>query len=465
MKEDILNGNYNDPFELDSYAESRIDGFGENVEKLSKSLKENTAKYMRKRKNNQEDPDEDELKDQYPKNRHYRPVEGIKDPWNEDQSFIWPDYEAEAFEREIESFRARPESNTGYNNRALNKKMTDMYGEQAKKCIKNTLFKESRARRPLKESENNPELDAKMLKKYEEQNYWYFVDDEDFPAINNLAEAFGEAVVKTFPYFKINQFNPKTKNPANNNIYIEVHGYGYKGAVSEYRLIARYDEPDNTNWKDKSTYIPRPELYWRRQQHLKTGYTHENHERFIKFLKKSINQYLGTAAVENGFEVTNVNYDRCRRYDDTSYLYIEVKPTAKLNAIANSPVEKKLQKVVDRIVKNFNASKLAEVDGKTYWISHSGYEGSEVIFSTHLAEDSDKYYDTDGDDEYVKNDNYKKPILYLDAPNLGYCNWNSGAGYIKGDHVKTLDDIIDVAEKFVRYLKDVGRDVYDNSNY
>lgn len=456
MKEDILNGNYNDPMVLDSYAISRVDGFGESVEKLSKALKESNVKYMKKRKDAQEDLDEDEFEGQYPKKRNYRPVEGVQEPWTGDQSFIWPDYEAEAFEKELESFRARPVSNTGYNNKALNKKMTDKYGDKAKKCIKNTLFKESKIRKPLKESEN-----AEDLKVYEERANWYFVDEEDFPALKVISEAFGAAMAKLFHY-NVDRFDQKTDKGANNNTYVSVKGYGYKGSVNLYRVYLAYDEPNQGTKENPG--VTRPSILWKRQQHLAIStYDYSIEQRFEKYLNKQLHSQLDSIVQELGYSIKKVEYSRFRQYDDSNYVYMDLEPKQKLDSINNAPVEEKLQKVVDRIVKNLHAEQLAVRGDTTYWISTRGYEGSEIVFSTCLTTDNDDYYDTDDGEE--RNENYKKPILYLDVPNRGYCNWNSGAGYIKAAHVKTLDDILEVAEKFERYLKEVGRDVYENSNY
>lgn len=140
MKEDIIHGNYKDPMELDEFALNRISDFGNDVETLFEgSLKESTIKYMRKKQQNLENSDLNAY--EYSTSRGYREVQGLKEPWTEDQSFIWPDYEAEAFEKTIESFRKRPESNTGYKNKALNDKMITWFGKQAKDCIENKLIK------------------------------------------------------------------------------------------------------------------------------------------------------------------------------------------------------------------------------------------------------------------------------------------------------------------------------------
>lgn len=141
MREDILSGNYVDPMELDEFALTRVSDFGNDVETLFEPLNESVVKYLKKRKElQQEDFDEESIKDQYPAKRKYRPVKGIKEPWTDDQSLIWPDYEAEAFENFLASIRGRPKSNTGYENKALNRRMTQIYGNRANKCIDDNLF-------------------------------------------------------------------------------------------------------------------------------------------------------------------------------------------------------------------------------------------------------------------------------------------------------------------------------------
>ena len=146
MHEDILSGNYSDPMEMDNFAIDKVNEFGENVEKLANNLlTESELKFYKKKKANLEDLYEDEaeeqeekMKDQYPAKRHYRRVDGTN-PWDvkttkdgiiDDQSFYWPDYEAESFEAALDEFRQRPESNTGYDNEALNKKMQDRWSKQ-----------------------------------------------------------------------------------------------------------------------------------------------------------------------------------------------------------------------------------------------------------------------------------------------------------------------------------------------
>lgn len=149
MHVDILNGNYIDPLDRDYYSDLGIEDYENNVQDLcDKDLKENYNKYFKKKRNALEELDETEDEDdptmggKYDARRHMRKVNIGTEPWNYDQSFIWPDYEAEAFENSLEQFRQRPESNTGYLNKKLNQIMQTRWGkEQANKCIDNTLFK------------------------------------------------------------------------------------------------------------------------------------------------------------------------------------------------------------------------------------------------------------------------------------------------------------------------------------
>lgn len=448
MKEDILNGNYNDPMELDSYSISRVESFGENVEKLGKSLKENNVKYMRKKKNTLNDLDEDELDSQYPKKRNYRVVKGIKEPWTGDQSFIWPDYEAEAFEKEIESFRTRPESNTGYSNKALNKKMTDKYGDQAKKCIKNTLFKESRTRKSLKESEEP----SALLKQYEKDCDWYFIQNEDVDDLLKIVEALKEVGNTYFNKYGYVVADKKANSEDPRSLYLTVNGYGRREAVSAYRIIFKSSDADEYEFfRD-----------WCKVRHLGRTPSSRN------TLEKQVQKYF-KAAIENvcesvGYEITDVSFSRCGAYDDTPYVYVDLKPTKKINALNNLPVDKKLQKVEKTIVKDTGAKLLTEVEDTKYW-KIKDYEGAEVIFTTCLTTDKADVYPSDDEAGYSENPNFNKPILYLDIPNTGYCNWNSGTGYIEDRDVRDIDAIEHIAEKFIGKLKKVGREVYENSNY
>lgn len=149
MKENILNGNYNDPFDRDPLAEYFIDEYAIQVQEIATNdkLKESYNKYFRKRRENQEFSEEESLDAQHDPRRNMRKVNIDSEPWDEDQSFIWPDYEAEAFENDLDQFRQRPESNTGYLNKRLNQIMRTRWGQsQVDKCIDNTLFKKKRVK-------------------------------------------------------------------------------------------------------------------------------------------------------------------------------------------------------------------------------------------------------------------------------------------------------------------------------
>ena len=580
MKEDILNGNYNDPMVLDSYAISRIDGFGENVEKLSKALKESNVKYMKKRKDAQEELDEDEFEGQYPKKRNYRPVEGVQEPWTGDQSFIWPDYEAEAFEKELESFRARPESNTGYNNKALNKKMTDKHGDRAKKCINNTLFKESRTRKSLKEGQRSApimkqfkkgfdvldkalatipyiykaltefrfkvgsedfngdyiieigfdknvvdiqnvwkrlsgdkdklnwtsncnrekavaeiingtlEYDAvylmdspvgvalyitnatpvkdylqessrslqeaenteKLLKQYEEDNHWNFIQSEDFEDLKKIVEALRKTGAVYFDKYGYEVTDKYYNNNDPKSLYIKVEGFGRRNAVTDYRISFVSNNAKDYNFlKD-----------WCKVNHLGQDSTYRN--RIAKQIQKLFKTPIENTCELLGFEIEDISFERCESYDSNYYVYIDLKPVKRLNALNSAPADKRLQRLLDLIVADTEAELLTEFEGKKYW-KFTGYEGAEVIFTTCLTVDKSEVYPSDDEAGYSENPNFSKPILYLDIPNTGYCNWNSGTGYITDRHVKSIDAIEETASRFIKRLKEVSREVYSNSNY
>lgn len=580
MKEDILNGNYNDPMVLDSYAISRVDGFGENVEKLSRALKESNVKYMKKRKDAQEELDEDEFESQYPKKRNYRPVEGVQEPWTGDQAFIWPDYEAEAFEKELESFRARPESNTGYNNKALNKRMTDKHGDQAKKCINNTLFKESRTRKSLKEGQRSvsimkqfkkgfdvldkafatipsvqkaltefkfkagsedfngdyvikigfdkskvdirnvyyrligdrdnlnwtskwnyekaaaelindsleydvvylmdspagevlyiinatpvkdylqesskslqeAENTEKLSKQYEEDNHWEFIQSEDFEDLKEIVEALRKTSAVYFDKYGYEVTDKYYNNNDPKSLYIKVEGFGRRDTVTDYRISFM---PNNT--KDYNFLRD-----WCKVNHLGQYSTYR--DRVAKQVQKLFKTSIENTCELLGFEIEDISFGRCGSYDSNYYVYIDLKPVKRLNALNNAPADKRLQRLLDLIVEDTKAELLTEVEGTKYW-KFAGYEGAEVIFTTCLTVDESEGYPSDDEAGYAENPNFSKPILYLDIPNTGYCNWNSGTGYIKDRHVKSINDIEATASRFIKRLKEVGREVYSNSNY
>lgn len=152
MKEDILHGNYNDPFEQDIFAQDLIDGYEDDVQELTESFDGGLRNYLKKKKRNNEDEIEESEDDptmggKYPASRKYREVNVGTEPWTEDQSFVWPDYEAEAFEKALETFRHQG-SNTGYESEALLKKLKDKYGQE---FVNKTLEREF-AKQPKKAS-------------------------------------------------------------------------------------------------------------------------------------------------------------------------------------------------------------------------------------------------------------------------------------------------------------------------
>ena len=449
---DILNGNYRDPLELDVFAENNVDAFANDVDVYAQSLKESSVKYMRKRKNLQnEDYDaelEEEPKYKYSAKRNFRTVKGVKEPWTEDQSFVWPDYEAEAFEKDLEQFRQRPESNTGYENKALNKKMVDKYGDQAKKCINNTLFKESRTRKPLKESKKP----SALLKQYEKDCGWYFVQNEDVDDLVKIVEALEEVGNTYFNKYGYVVADKKAKSDEPKSLYLEVNGYGRRNAVKDYRIMFATSDTDGYDFlKD-----------WCRANHL--GYNWTYKDRIEKQLQKLFKTSLENVCESLGFEITDIGFRNCKAYDSNYYAYVDLKPTKRLNALNNAPTDKKLQRVLDTIVEDTKAKLLIEVEDTKYW-KIEGYEGAEVIFTTCLTTDKVDVYPSDDDVGYSENPNFNKPILYLDIPNTGYCNWNSGTGYIEDRDVRDIDAIERVAEKFISKLEKVGREVYSNSNY
>lgn len=177
MHVDILNGKYTDPYDRDYFSELGVEDYENDVQELcDKDLKENYNKYFKKKRANLEELDETEDEDdptmggKYDARRHMRKVDIGTEPWNYDQSFIWPDYEAEAFEDALDQFRQRPESNTGYLNKKLNQIMQTRWGkEQANKCIDNTLFKDR-----IKKESARKRFQRKLQEKL-------FEDEGDYP--------------------------------------------------------------------------------------------------------------------------------------------------------------------------------------------------------------------------------------------------------------------------------------------
>lgn len=147
-KEDVMAGDYSDPMIMDGYSEERVNNFSENVEKLAKNLKdkkklnESELKYWKKHKNMMLDYNEayDE-NEPYGVSKERKAKVNQKDPWLDEKVLNWPNYALEEYEKEMEVFRKRPESNTGYENNALNDKMRERWGNQrVNKCIDGNLF-------------------------------------------------------------------------------------------------------------------------------------------------------------------------------------------------------------------------------------------------------------------------------------------------------------------------------------
>ena len=315
--------------------------------------------------------------------------------------------------------------------------------------------------RILKEA-NESDLNKDLLKKYEEINGWNFIDDEDFPGLNNIAEAFAKACTDLFGnVYHIEQFNPKTGDGSKNVAFVRVNGYGHRGEVDDYRMYLAFDQTTSYFGEDNNRAID-PISAYIKKNHKKNDYWGER-KNFGKYLERKLKS-LSSICEQNGFKITKIGCDNFREYDSTTYIYIDLNPEEKIERINNTPVAQKLQKIVDLVTSGME--KLAQRDDTIYWLGHAGYEGSEIIISTCLTTDNTKEYPSDWDDSGVaQNPNYGQPILYLDIPNHGYANWNSGNGYITGDNVPKMEDVRRIANKFNKYLNKLGDDVYSNSNY
>lgn len=161
MKEDIEAGYFVDPFELDNFQEENIRTLQEEVQKLSEDL---SVVNRKKKKNNQYSDAEPEHFINLSKTGnpmvHTTPCLDVGS-WNQDVMVAWPDFQAEAFLAELEQFRKRPESNSGYSNEALNKLMKDIYGAEAI----NKLVKDERSVKKAKKES----LESKLRKRIQER--------------------------------------------------------------------------------------------------------------------------------------------------------------------------------------------------------------------------------------------------------------------------------------------------------
>lgn len=136
MREDILQGNYRDPFEIDTFGQNSLDDFADNVYDLGLELNEGAeSKYIRKRKSILENPHEDQI-------RRFVKVE--TGPWTKDQAFFWPNAEADAFEDFLQDIKQNSGGNTGYLNQALLQKLKDHYGQIAIDSIPKRYLKKDK---------------------------------------------------------------------------------------------------------------------------------------------------------------------------------------------------------------------------------------------------------------------------------------------------------------------------------
>lgn len=388
----------------------------------------------------------------------------LKDGYSDDCSFVY--------------FKAEPLDQSGEFAKALVKKRISHYKDDEydhignKIAINDILYKktivESKGdnmdlfNRVLKEADE-VKLNKDLLKKYEEVNGWDFIDDEDFPGLNNIAEAFAKICDEMYgEYYTIKQFNPKTGDGSKNIAFVRVNGYGHKGEVDDYRMYLAFDQTLDS-WGEKSNKASNPIYAYIKKSHKSKSDFFGAKKDFQKYLERKFKS-LTSICEQNGFKIVGAGCDPIKRNDSSYYIYIDLKPEEKINRINNTPVDQKLQKIVDLVTEGME--KLAQREDTIYWLGHAGYEGSEVIISTCLTTDQTKEYPSDSDDSGVaKNSNYGQPILYLDIPNHGYANWNSGSGYITGSQVATMDDVRRIAKKFNNHLNDLGNDVYSNSNY
>ena len=129
MHEDILNCNYNDPFEMDVFGYNKVDDYGDETNYLSDGLTEARKKH---RSNTEyEETIGDVFVDPSRTGNTLRKKRRVNlaEPWDEDQSMYWPDFEARAFEQALEDFKTPQEGNNGYDNAALLKRIEDRYGK------------------------------------------------------------------------------------------------------------------------------------------------------------------------------------------------------------------------------------------------------------------------------------------------------------------------------------------------
>lgn len=147
MHEDIENGFYNDPFEYDNLKEESFNDF----ENELKNLQEKTHFLKNYKGGEYIDPETENAKkpgsgvvmdrDRYRTANTERKTKRVAvGAWDDPTVDIeWPEPLVDAFMDELEEFKSN-DQNTGYENKALNKKMKERWGN----------IKESRARKTNK---------------------------------------------------------------------------------------------------------------------------------------------------------------------------------------------------------------------------------------------------------------------------------------------------------------------------
>ena len=153
MRENILDGFYNDPFEIDTVKQQDLDLYKDSVLEAAQHYGTKLAesyglKYLKKKKSSQFETD---LVDNNQQQKIRRQVQNLNQPWDKDQSLLWPAYDAEAFEAFIQSVREDSGQNTGYQCKALLKALEDKYGKQGVSSIPKKYKKQKLVEKSLKD--------------------------------------------------------------------------------------------------------------------------------------------------------------------------------------------------------------------------------------------------------------------------------------------------------------------------
>lgn len=133
---------FEEPHYRDNITESLDEDYENMARDLGQDLKESKVSYEKTEPEHFVD-----LEKTGNKKVKTRPIVG-SDIWCDDQALERPDMWAEAYEDTLKNLHVRPESNTGYTNKALNKVMKSRWGQSViDKAINQRPISESRRKK------------------------------------------------------------------------------------------------------------------------------------------------------------------------------------------------------------------------------------------------------------------------------------------------------------------------------